>query len=187
MMRVFRTGAARIVVNLLVFEAAWFACVISAARGHPGIGIAAVVAAVALHLGSSRERARDAALIVVALAIGFAWDSLLARTGLVEYASPGPLPGWAPLWILALWALFVTILREPLQWLHGRTLLAALMGGVGGPLSYAAAQRLGACRLPHFWQAMLTLAAGWALITPLLVEWARRLRAREIPLEAHRP
>ena len=61
--------------------------------------------------------------------------------------SPGPLPMLAPAWILALWALFAIALREPLRWLHGRWPLAALLGALGGPLSYAGAERLGACTL----------------------------------------
>lgn len=177
-MNVFRSRALRLTVNLLAFQAAWFACVIGAAKGVPDIGLAAVLAAVALHLGLSPVRAADALLIGAALLIGFAWDSLLAHVGLVEYASPGALPGWAPPWILALWALFATTLREPLRWLHGRPMLGALLGAVGGPLSYASAERLGACRIPHLWQAMLALTLGWAVIVPLLIDLTRRLTVR---------
>jgi hypothetical protein len=187
MMALLQSRRARIVLNLLVFEAAWFACVIGAAQGRPGIGVAAVAAAVALHLGLSRMRSRDALLIGAALLIGLAWDSLLARAGLVDYASPGPLPGWAPPWILALWALFATVLREPLQWLHGHLWLATLLGAIGGPLSYAGAARLGAAQIPHFVQAMLALAVGWGLITPLLVALARRCAARNTALGAALP
>jgi hypothetical protein len=83
----------------------------------------------------------------VALVIGLIWDSSMSRLGWIAYAEPGPLPGIAPVWILALWALFAMVLREPLRWLHKRLPLAALLGALGGPLSYAAAERLGACRL----------------------------------------
>lgn len=174
MIVIFHSRRARIVLNLLVFEAAWFACVIGAAHGHPGIGIAAVVSAVVLHLGWSRARWSEALLVGAALLVGLAWDSLLARTGLVDYASPGSLPGWAPPWILALWALFATVLFESLQWLHGHSWLAALLGGTGGPLSCAGAARLGAAEIPHFALAMLALAVGLGLITPLLIGLERR-------------
>ncbi len=165
----------RLAVGFALFQGAWFACVIGAAQGAAGYGIAAVVAVLALLLAASRERIAELRLIALAMAVGVIWDSLLARTGVVVYASPGPLPGWAPAWILALWALFAPMLREPLRWLHGRPLLAALVGGVGGPLSYAAAARLGACRFPDPALAMAVLAAGWALIVPLLLAAAQRL------------
>ncbi|HEY1089746.1 MAG TPA: DUF2878 domain-containing protein [Burkholderiaceae bacterium] len=168
-----------LMINLLAFQLAWFVCVLGAARGAPVPGIAAVSAAVALQLVLSSARAHDAALIAVALAIGLAWDTVMVRTGTVVYAAPGPLPDWAPGWILALWALFATTLREPLRWLHGRWLLAALIGGGGGALSYAGAVRLGAGHFPDATRAMCVLAAGWAVITPLLIELARWLGERE--------
>lgn len=170
----------RLAIQFVVFQGAWLACVISAARGDPWPGIATVAAAVALHLGWSVRRGVDAVLIAVSLIVGLAWDSALIATGWLTYASPGPLPALAPAWILSLWALFATILRDPLRWLHGRPWLAVLFGAVGGPLSYASAARLGACQFVQPLAATLALGVGWAVVTPLLVELARRLtRARQ--------
>jgi hypothetical protein len=53
-----------------------------------------------------------------------------------------------------------------------------LLGAVGGPLSYAGAERLGACTLREPMAAWLALALGWALILPLLLSLARRWDAR---------
>ncbi|MBN8509243.1 MAG: DUF2878 domain-containing protein [Burkholderiales bacterium] len=165
----------RLAVGFALFQGAWFLCVIGAARGQVALGIAAVAAVLGLHLAFSKARAVELGLIGLALAVGVVWDSLLARTGIVVYASPGPWAGWAPAWILALWALFAPMLREPLRWLHGRPLPAALVGGVGGALSYAAAARLGACELPDPTLALAVLGAGWALIVPSLLAAAQRL------------
>jgi hypothetical protein len=167
--------ALRLGVGFALFQGAWFAAVIGAAHGEAALGILAVAAVVAVLIAWSGRRAADLQLVLLALAIGLVWDSLLARTGVVDYASPGPWPGWAPLWILALWALLAPMLREPMRWLHGRPLLAAVLGGVGGALSYAAAARLGACRFPDPVLAMVVLGAGWALIMPLLLAAAQRL------------
>jgi hypothetical protein len=73
------------------------------------------------------------------------------------------------------------MLREPMRWMHGRPVLAALLGGVGGVLSYAAAQRLGACAFPDTALAVLVLGAGWALIVPLLLAAAQRLDRAAVP------
>jgi Protein of unknown function (DUF2878) len=167
--RAFRLGA-----SFALFQGAWFACVLGAERGHVALGIAVVAAVVAALLASSTHRAADLRLLVLALAVGAVWDSVLARSGIVDYASPGPFPGWAPVWILALWVLFAPMLREPMRWLHGRPALAALLGGVGGPLSYAAAERLGACAFPDRALALVVLGTGWALIVPLLLAAAQR-------------
>lgn len=168
-----------LVLNLLAFQLAWFACVLGAANNVPSWGIATAAAAVGLQLAVGNAARRDTILVAVAMVIGLVWDTVMARAGIVEYASPGPVAGFAPAWILALWALFATNLREPLRWLHGRWRLAAVFGGVGGALSYWGAVRLGAGRFPDFALAMTVLAAGWAVITPALLELARWLETGE--------
>ena len=167
----------RTLLDVAVFQAAWFACVASAARGETLWGAIAIAAAVVLHLALSDNLVADAALAALALCIGVVWDTFAIREGLVTYASPGPFPGVAPLWILLLWVLFATTLRGPLRWMHGRPWVAALFGAIGGPLSYAAAARMGACAFGNETFSLAALGAAWALITPVLVEVARRLDA----------
>lgn len=165
----------RLVVMLAAFQASWLACVVLAGRGEAVLATLAALATVALHFAWTGRRRADACLVVAAIAIGVVWDSLLVRGGIVDYAAAGPFQGWAPAWILAMWALFAITLREPLRWLHGRPVLAALFGGIGGPLSYAAAARFGACSFPDPTTAMLVLGFGWAVFTPALVHLAELL------------
>jgi hypothetical protein len=172
---------ARLAIGVLAFQGAWFACVAGAAHGHAAAGVAAVAIVVALQVTWSDRRSTDVALIAIAVVLGLAWDSALAAAGVVEYASPGPLSGWAPAWILALWALFASMLREPLRWLHGRPWTAAVLGGVGGALSYGAAARIGACRFVDSAVAWPVLVLGWAVMTPLLLELARRFEHAPAP------
>lgn len=166
-----------LIVSFLAFQGAWFACVLGAARGRPDLGVAAALLVCGVQLALSAARREDLVLTSAAVALGLIWDTAMLRFGVVDYAAPGPLHGWAPSWILALWVLFAMLLRGPLQWLHGRTMLAALLGGVGGPLSYLAAVRLGAGTFRNMEEAMWVLGLGWAVMTPLLVELARRLQA----------
>jgi Protein of unknown function (DUF2878) len=168
-------AVAGLVANLVAFEAAWFACVLGAAHGRPGAGVAVAAAVIGIYLTLSAQPARDALLVAIATAIGLVWDSLMIRLGWIEYAAPGSLPALAPAWILALWALLAITLRVPLRWLHTRLALAALLGAVGGPLSYLAAERLGACRLVQPSAALTALTLAWAAVTPLLLVLARRL------------
>lgn len=168
-------SAAVAVADFALFQLAWLACVAQAARGRPALGVAAVAGFVLLQFARSSRRSADALLLALALALGLAWDTGLLQGGVVRYAAPGPVSGVAPAWILALWVLFAAVLRGPLRWLQGRPWLAALLGAVGGPASYAAAARLGACAFPDRPLALLLLAIGWALVTPSLVEAARRL------------
>lgn len=165
-------------ISLVLFQLAWFACVLGAAHDHVLAGMLVVAAVVGVHCGLSSARNADIALIAIAVMMGFVWDSLMTRYGVISYASPQPSPFWAPPWILALWALFATLLREPLRWLHGRVVLAAILGAIGGPLSYLSAIRLGAGHFPDTTLAIVALAAGWAVMTSALTEAARRLDRR---------
>ena len=166
-----------VLVNVAVFQAGWFVCVLGAARGKswPGLLLAALIVAAWL-ADAPRPRAL-ALLIALTGVIGLCWDSALTALGLIDYA-PGPLtPPWAPAWILALWLLFATTLHRSLRWLQARLLLAALLGALAAPLSYLAAARLGALALPQLAPALVAQAAGWALLLPLLLWLARRLDA----------
>lgn len=167
----------RVALNVAVFQAAWFACVASAARGESGWGIASIAAAVLLHLAMSDKPVVDAALAAVALCTGVLWDTFAIREGLISYASPGPFPDIAPAWILMLWVLFATTLRVPLRWMHSRPIVAALFGAIGGPVSYAAAARMGACAFENETVSLVALGLAWGVMTPILVEIARRLDA----------
>lgn len=172
-----RGAAWRALCTMALFQGAWFACITFASREQPAWAFIAPVAAATLMLTTSDKVRADLVLVAAAVVLGLAWDTLALQAGWIDYGAPGPWPAVAPAWILALWAQLATVLRAPLHWMHSRPWLAALLGGIGGPLSYAAAQRLGACRFDDPAQALVALAIGWALITPLLVGLAGRLDA----------
>ncbi len=168
----------RIVIQFAVFQLAWLACVLGAAHGQVIAGVACVGVVVGLHLALSDGRAIECALIAMAVILGLGWDTAMIAFGVVGYASPGAVPWLAPPWILALWALFATLLCSPLSWLHRRPFLAAALGAVGGPLSYLAAVRLGAGNFTDQPSALLILAVGWAALTPVLTESAHWMLGR---------
>lgn len=101
-------------------------------------------------------------MTLVVLAIGSAGlllDSGMTALGLLRFGGH-PFEPWlcAP-WLCALWYLFATTLHQSLRWLEGRTWLAALIGGIAGPVSYRAGEVLGALTLgPGRNSALLLLA-----------------------------
>ena len=68
-----------------------------------------------------------------------------------------------------------------LRWLRERYLVAALFGLIGGPMSYYAGAKLGGLTFINMQAALLALAVGWALITPLLVWLSERLDGMQRP------
>ena len=170
-------------VNLVVFKAAWTAVVVSAAAGAPVYGAVAVAAAVAIHLVISDNAAAEARLLLVAALLGLAWESWLVQAGLLQYASGNLVPGLAPYWIVAMWVLFATILNGGMRWLRRSKLIAALAGGAGGPLAFAAGAGVGAVELASPVLTLVCIGIGWAALLPLLVQIAARLEGAERRVE----
>lgn len=165
--------AAGMIVNVVAFQIGWFACVLGAAHGWPWAGVAVAAAVVALHAARATRPAAELKLVASAVLVGLLWDSSLALLGWMGFAAGTLVEGFAPPWILALWALFATTLNVSLDWLKGRPLVAVLFGAIGGPLAYWGGSRLGAIVLVEPVPALIALSAGWAVITPLLAALAR--------------
>ena len=172
-----RPATSALIVNAVVFEIGWFACVLGAAHGLalPGVAFAAVI--VIWQTARARRRTAELQLLGIALLLGLLCDSALGASGWIVYAA-SPLAPLAPLWILALWALFATTLNLSLAWLQQRLVLAALLGVAAGPLSYWGGVRLGALQFAAPLQAVLALALVWGALTPLLSMLAGALSRR---------
>lgn len=160
--------------NLASFQAGWWAVVLGAAAGQPGLGIGLVVLLLAWHLARVRPFLKEAALVGLAAMLGLAFESLLQASGWVAYVggSSGLL---APLWMAALWANFAITLNVSLRPLQGRPWLAAGLGAVGGPLAYLGGAGLGAMTFHDLGAGLAALVVAWALLTPLLLALASQL------------
>ncbi|HTY92295.1 MAG TPA: DUF2878 domain-containing protein [Steroidobacteraceae bacterium] len=162
-------------VNYLAFQLGWFSCVEGAARGHGLAGLCVALLVIAAHLARTPGRAREAALLVLATAVGAVIDSLFVSGERLRFAASPQGSHLPPAWDLVLWPLFATTLNSSLGWLRGRPVLAALCGAIGGPLAYSAAERLGAVRIVAPQVTLPWLALSWGALTPFLLDMARRL------------
>lgn len=163
-------------VNLVLFQAAWFAAVLGAAGGVLWLGPLAMLPVLAIHLALQDNRRGELKLLLAAGLLGFLFDTSLVSYGVftpVAHLSPSP---YSPPWMVCLWLNFAATLNVSLSWLRGRYLLAALFGAVGGPLAYYSGAKLGATEELPTTFGMLILAIGWAIMTPLLVWLAQRFR-----------
>ena len=167
-------GTARVIANFAAFQSGWFACVLGAAHDLAWAGTIAATAIVTAHIVCAARPLPELKLVAIALSIGVVWDSALVALGWLDFKSGFLIDGMAPHWILALWALFAMTLNLSLAWLKERLLVAAVVGAVAGPLAYWGGARLGAVVLADPVPALIALAVGWALFTPLLVRLARR-------------
>jgi len=171
-------------INFIAFQLGWFACVLGAAHAVPWAGTGLALAIVAWHLGRALAPRAELALILSAAGIGALWDSGLTALGLIRYASGVLVEGAAPHWIVALWMLFATTLNLSLGWLKLNIALAAVLGALGGPLAYLGGAKLAALNLVAPPAALTALALGWAVLTPLLLQLARRYDGYRDPSRA---
>lgn len=168
----FPTGA-RAALNFVVFQAGWWACVLGAAHDRAAAGSLFAAVVIAAHVALVAHPLRELRLVAIALMIGVVWDSALLMSGWLDFRSGFFLPGMAPHWILALWALFAITLNHSLAWLQGRLPAAAILGAIAGPMAYWSGVQLGAVMFIEPLHAALALSAGWAIFTPLLVRLAQ--------------
>lgn len=162
------------IVNIVLFQIGWFACVLCAARDLPWVGTGIAVAVVAVHLIRAARPPEELKLIAIALIIGAIWDSALVALGWIRYPSGTFFAGIAPHWILAMWAIFATTLNISMRWMKKRWLIAFVLGAVCGPLSYWGAGRLGAATFTEPMAALIALAVGWGVIMPVLMWMSER-------------
>ena len=92
----------------------------------------------------------------------------------MQYGPNTALAATAPYWIGAMWVLFATTLNVGMRWLRKNLLVAALFGGLGGPMSFLAGEKAGAVTFPDTSTALVVIGLGWAVLLPLLVRFAAR-------------
>lgn len=164
-----------LLLNFVLFQLAWFACVMGAAQGVPWVGVLTVFVVALFHLLRVREPRSEMLLLAAVAAIGAVFDSLLAATGWLSYPSGQWHQALAPYWIVAMWVAFGTTLNVSLHWLKRYPLLAFVLGAIGGPLAYLGGAQLGGVTFNDPVAGLAALAMGWAVIMPALMVLASRL------------
>lgn len=164
--------------NFLVFQITWWASVLGAASSILWLGPAVAAVALCLHIFLVPDRLAALKLIAFMGLLGYITDSALGLVGVFEFREHALDILWlAPVWLLGLWLVFATTFRSSLEWLSDHSRLAAMLGGVAGPLSYYAGDRLGALRIGEpLIQKLIILALVWSLLLPILFACSRGVR-----------
>lgn len=164
-----------VLLNFVIFQVGWFACVLGAAYQLPWVGTLLVGIIIAFHLLRAYQPRVELYLILFAIAIGSLWDSFLVYQGWLAYPSGTLLPNTAPHWILALWGVFATTLNVSLRWLKRRWLIAIFSGAIAGPLAYYGGAQLGGVVFIDHLTALTALSLGWAILMPTLMALSLKL------------
>jgi hypothetical protein len=168
-------------INYLLYQAGWFACILGAAWHQPLAGLALAVVLVLAHFWLADDRAVEGKLMLAALALGLAvegyqtWAATYAR-----FTSGGVVTWMSPPWLLAMWAQFATTFRFSMRGVMSHPWRATAFGMLGGPIAFLAGERLGAVTLAQpLVPALLRLAVAWGVTLYLCARIASSLTPAE--------
>lgn len=163
-------------MDLVLFQVCWFATVLGVTAGVWWLGPLFVAGSLVLHHAGFSNWTRELTFILVGGSLGYLLDSLLVNLGLLSFPGFENRLSGAPAWMFTQWLVFCSLFHTTLDWMRGRYFLGALLGAVGGPLSYGAADRLGALSFgPSPGPALVALALVWAAVLPGLLALAVRI------------
>ncbi len=152
----------KFLLNLVVFQAAWFACVLGSKSSHPTLypvlGFCAVLGLVIFskHFGSAFP------FLLSSVALGMVGDSLLVRLELLAFYA-NPTIGGAPLWMIILWANFGLMLRPLFSWFLENNIRCLLGFSLGGVLAYYSGWQLDALAFTSGWFSALAIMFEWGV------------------------
>lgn len=139
-----KQGRLSFIINALLFQITWFACVIGSTHQLTWPGALACSCLFLWQWSPKNRHPSDTILIIAAIVLGLFVDSLWLQLNLFSFTYQSPINGVAPAWIIILWIGFALTINHSLGWIKAHPLLPALVGLIGGPLSYLAGAKLGA-------------------------------------------
>ena len=165
---------ARIIINIVLFQIGWLVCVLSAVNNIALISLLFAFTAIGFHLFFTPMRIKEIQMLFLVTLTGTAWETVMVQLGFMVYINGNIFEGLPPYWILAMWLLFATTLNISLRWLHGRMMLAALLGMLFGPITYFAGSKLGGVSFPETLSTIAVVAISWGVLMPMLAVLAKR-------------
>ena len=154
-------------INAVLFQVVWFACVLGGAAGTSLWGALTVLALVAFSAWVGMLR-HDLPFVCAGLFAGFALDTGWIQLGILDYGGAQV----APAWIVLLWCGLGLTLNHSMQMFTARPLLGGVLAGATAPLSYLGGERLGAVSVPDP-VAMAWVGLVWAVVFWGAFAWAR--------------
>jgi hypothetical protein len=175
-------------LNYLFYQAGWFACVLGAAAGWPGLGFLLAATLIVAHLMLSTDRRRELRGIAMATAVGMVVESLQIAAGTYRFTSGIVVSALPPPWLLIMWAQMATTFQYSLRPIIERPLRAAMFGALGGPIAFLAGERLGAVILHRpLAPGLALLAITWAIAMTTLAFGEQVATRRDRKLRATAP
>ena len=149
-------------IDLAIFQAAWFACVLATLSPFPHTLPLAGLALVLARVLQARRLKQVLPFLLVCAILGILGDALLVKLGFLGF-SPYPNLWGAPLWMVALWLNLGLMLHPLFSWFVDNCLRAMIGFSLGGLAAYYSGDKLSVLALEKDWQSALAIAVEWAV------------------------
>jgi hypothetical protein len=158
----------RLIANIGLFQAGWFACILLSVPW----ALLVVIAALLVHffIIVSREKIlSELYIVVVVLVVGVILESMYLWSQVLIRTDGSLIP---PIWLLLIWVMFATTFRYSMSWLRAKLLLAAIFAGVAAPMSYFAGANLNASVSvnENLMFSLAIISVSWAIVFPLMMK-----------------
>jgi hypothetical protein len=149
-------------IDLVLFQAAWFACVLATRSDFPhDLPLVGLILVLGRVIQAKRLRASLPFVCACAL-IGIFGDAVLVKLGFLRFEPYPDLLG-APLWMVALWLNFGLMLHPLFSWFVKSCPRALIGFSVGGAIAYYSGEKLEVLTLTMGWQSALAVGAEWGI------------------------
>ena len=151
----------KIFYDLIIFQVAWFCCVLSTLSPFPLLLPLVGFIPVLIRSVYTQGLFLLFPFALISVVMGLIGDACLVRFGLISFGEYPSLLG-VPYWMLLLWLNFALMLRPLFEWfLDGRW--RCLLGfSMGGALAYFSGHQF----------EVLTFEQGWSTAIAVAIEWS---------------
>ena len=162
-------------IDLVVFQVAWFACVLGSATEYPFLLPFAGFLFVLCRIATTRRFRSSFPFLLASVALGMVGDSLLVHLEMLAFYAD-PTVGGAPLWMIFLWANFGLMLRPLFSWFLQNNSRCLIGFGLGGLIAYASGWQLERLAFTSDWISALAIAMEWAIAGLILRQLHHKYR-----------
>ena len=149
-------------VDMVIFQVAWFGCVLATRSPFPYFLPVLVLLIVLVRVLLTRGLAQALPFTIACLFLGVIGDAALVQLDLLSFEAYPSLWG-TPLWMVALWVNFGLMLRPLFTWFLDHSLRAIIGFSAGGVIAYYSGQKLDVLTLSIDFQSHLGVALEWAI------------------------
>ena len=147
--------------DLVIFQCAWFACVLATVSPIPYLLPAVGTLLVLIRSISTRGIRQVLPFTLACLFLGILGDGTLVYLNLLIF-EPYPDLFGAPLWMIALWINFGLMLRPLFTWFLENFLRSIIGFSLGGVVAYYSGQKLGVLTFVTDFNSHIGVALEWA-------------------------